>query len=465
MPQKYKISVKEFLEQSRSGAIDHADFAVALEAEAERLNKKYSLFQCVADMRKKPQPRPRLFGLPVSVKDNICVAGLQSSAGSKILEGYIPPFDATCVLRAKENGAAILGKTNQDEFGFGTFSTNSKYGIPKNPLDPERSCGGSSGGAAGLTQALDFPHIALAESTGGSISCPAAFCSVVGLTPTYGLVSRYGLIDYANSLDKIGPIGKTVYEVALMLSIIAGHDPRDSTSVQQKSQDYTRFSERSDLKGMKIGVPKEYFVNIDKQIEKSVWDAIKKLENLGATIEKISLPNTRFALSSYYIIATAEASTNLAKYCGMRYGLHLEMEGNFNEYFSKVRSKGFGEEAKRRIILGTFARMSGYRDAYYLKAMRVRTMIIQDFKKAFNKVDVLAAPTMPILPPKFSEISKLTPVENYQMDVLTVPPNLAGVPMISIPAEKDKPIGLHLMADHLQEGKMIEVASAFEKNR
>jgi len=462
---KYNISVKEFIEQSKSGGIDYSDFSAKLMNEVEGLNKKYSFFQRIADVRRKMQLKPRLFGLPVSVKDNICVKGLQSSAGSKILDGYIPPFDATCVAAVKENGAAVIGKTNQDEFGFGTFSTNSKYGIPKNPLDPERSCGGSSGGAAGLTRALDFPHIAFGQSTGGSISCPAAFCSVVGLTPTYGLVSRYGLIDYANSLDKIGPIGRTVYDVALMLSIIAGHDPRDSTSVQQKKQDYTKFAERNDLKGVKVGVPKEYFENIEPQIEKSVRNAIARLEKLGASICDISLPSTRFALASYYIIATAEASTNLAKYCGMRYGMHLDMEGNFNEYFSRVRSAGFGEEAKRRIILGTFARMSGYRDAYYLKAMRVRTMIINDFKSAFKNVDVLAAPTMPILPPRFSEIEKLTPVENYQMDVLTVPPNLAGIPMISLPAEKDKPIGLHLMADHLQESRLIEAAGAFEKVR
>jgi len=462
---RYKLSVKQFLEESRAGSIDYSDFAAVLMKEIERLNDKFHLFQCVADISMKVHSKPMLHGLPVSVKDNICVQGMQSAAGSRILEGYVPTFDATCVARAKENSANIIGKTNQDEFGFGTFSTNSKYGIPKNPHDPERSCGGSSGGAAGLTAALDVPHIALAESTGGSISCPAAFCSVVGLTPTYGLVSRYGLIDYANSLDKIGPIGKSVYDIALMLSVIGGHDMHDSTSVQKKSEDYTKYLQKNDLKGVKIGVPKEYFINISPDVEKSVQNAIKRLESMGATVEKVSLPNTKYALSSYYIIATAEASTNLARYCGMRYGMHLDMEGNFNEYFSKVRSKGFGDEAKRRIILGTFARMSGYRDAYYLKAMRVRTMIINDFKAAFKKVDVLAAPTMPILPPKFSEIEKLTPIENYQMDVLTVPPNLAGIPMISLPSESGKMIGLHLMADHLQEGKLIEVANMFEKSR
>jgi len=386
---------------------------------------------------------------------------MQSSAGSLILDGYIPPFDATSVTRAKQSGCTILGKTNQDEFGFGTFSVNSTYGIPKNPLNQQKSCGGSSGGAAGLTQALDYPHIALAESTGGSISCPAAFCSVVGLTPTYGLVSRYGLIDFANSLDKIGPIGKSVYDVALMLSIIAGHDPRDSTSVKQGKKDYQLGK---DIKRLRIGVPKEYFHSIDKKVEKSVWNAIKQLESLGATYKKISLPNTKYAISAYYIIATAEASTNLAKYCGMRYGLHLDLKGNFNEYFSSVRSKGFGEEAKRRIILGTFARMSGYREAYYLKAMKVRTLIINDFKKAFKSCDVIAAPTMPITPPKLSAIAKLSPIQQYQMDILTVPANLAGIPMISVPTKQKEPIGLHLLGDHLQEGKILQVADAYETN-
>ena len=461
---KYNLSVKQFLEESAAGNINYEDFLAQLKAELQKLQKKYSFFQCIADM--KGMPKPSLFGLPISVKDNICTKGMQSSAGSRILQGYIPPYDATCVDRIKKESGLVIGKTNQDEFGFGTFSVNSGYGIPKNPLDMTRTCGGSSGGAAGLTAALEMPHIALAESTGGSISCPAAFCSVVGLTPTYGLVSRYGLIDYANSLDKIGPIGKSVYDVALALSKIACHDANDSTSIKKENYDYTKhISRRKDLKGIKIGVPKEYFRNTDKKVEKSVWAAIRKLEGLGARIKEISMPKTKFSLSAYYIIATAEASTNLARYCGLRYGLHQELEGSFNEYFSRVRSAGFGDEAKRRIILGTFARMSGYRDAYYLKAMKVRTLVINEFKKAFKSFDVLAAPTMPMQPPKFSEIKKLTPSQVYQMDILTVPPNLAGIPMISVPAEKNRLVGLHLLANHLEEPKLIEVADIFERNR
>lgn len=455
---KYSMPVREFLEQSRVGNINYSDFILSYLDELKRINKQLRLMQCISAAVIKPQHD--LYGLPVTVKDNICTAGMQSSAGSRILANYVPPFDATAVLRIKDAGGFIAGKTNCDEFGFGTFSTNSAYGIPKNPHDPERSCGGSSGGAAGVVAAMDYPQIALCESTGGSISCPAAFCNVAGLTPTYGLVSRYGLIDYANSLDKIGVIAKNVHDVALGLSVIAGHDNRDSTSlhVQQK-----QHRVNTNLKGVKIAVPKEYFENLDKQVENSVWAAIKKLESNGATYSKVSLPTTKYALAAYYIIATSEASTNLARYCGMRYGLHKELKGSFNEYFSTVRTEGFGEEAKRRIILGTFARMSGYREQYYMKAMRVRTLITQDFKKIFAKYDVIAAPTMPTPAPKFSEIEKLTPLQNYQMDVLTVPPNLSGIPMISVPCADF--VGLHLIGDHLQEEKILGVAAAYEAVR
>lgn len=427
------------------------------------IQKKFSPFITLPEKLEINKNKGPLSGIFVSVKDNICTKGIQTTAGSRILEGYIPPFNATCVDRVLEAGGTILGKTAMDEFGFGTFSVNCAYGVPKNPMDTERSCGGSSGGASCMTLAADFPHIALAESTGGSISCPAAFTGTVGLTPTYGLVSRWGLIDYANSLDKIGCMGKTVDDVALMLSVIAGHDPKDSTSLNVPKQDYTKFLEKG-VKGMRIGVPKEYFEGVDGKITKVVWDAIKRLESMGATYKEVSLPHTKYALPVYYIIAVSEASTNLAKYAGLRYGLHQELKGNFDEYFSSVRSAGFGEEAKRRIILGTFARMAGYRDAYYLKALKVRTKVIDDFKTAFKQFDVLAAPTMPVVAPRFDEIEKLSPIENYMMDVLTVAPNLAGVPMISIPAGKVNglPVGLHLMGDHLQEVKILQAADAFE---
>ncbi len=433
---------------------------------AKSIQKKFSPFITLPDKLTPNKKKGKLSGIAVSVKDNICTKGMRTTAGSKILDGYIPPFDATCIERVLEAGGTILGKTAMDEFGFGTFSTNCAYGVPKNPLDPSRSCGGSSGGASCVTIAADFPHAALAESTGGSISCPAAFTGAVGLTPTYGLVSRWGLVDYANSLDKIGCIGKTVKDVALLLSVIAGHDPKDSTSLNVPAQDYMKFLKK-DVKGIKIGVPKEYFEGVDEKIAKVIWNAIKKLEDLGATYKEVSLPHTKYSLPAYYIIAVSEASTNLAKYAGMRYGLHQELKGNFDEYFSAVRSNGFGEEAKRRIILGTFARMAGYRDAYYLKALKVRTKVIEDFKKAFKQFDVLAAPTMPVVAPKFDEIEKLSPIENYMMDVLTVAPNLAGIPMISVPAGEVNglPVGLHLMGDHLQERKILQVANTLEPNR
>ncbi len=455
---KYDISVNEFIEQSKAGSIDYSDFSLSYLEDLKNVNKQLRLMQCISkDVRKAD---PFLFGLPVTVKDNICTSDMQSSAGSKILSGYVPPFDATTVSRLREAGAFIAGKTNQDEFGFGTFSTNSAYGIPKNPHDTARSCGGSSGGAAGVIAAMPYPQIALAESTGGSISCPAAFCNVIGLTPTYGLVSRYGLIDYANSLDKIGVIAKEVRDIALGLSVVAGHDHYDSTSLPVERK---RYSLQPELKGVKIAVPKEYFENIDSDIEKNVWNAVKKMESNGATYHEVSLPTTKYALASYYIIATCEASTNLAKLCGMRYGLHKPLEGNFGEYFTSVRTEGFGEEAKRRIILGTFARMSGYREQYYMKAMSVRTLITQDFKKIFAKHDVIAAPTMPVPAPKFNEIEKLTPLQNYQMDILTVPPNLSGIPMISVPCGQFS--GLHLMADHLQEEKLLNAAAGYEAIR
>lgn len=459
-----EYNVKRHIEDVKSGNVDLNDFIARVIAKSKGIQEKFSPFITLQNQISPPSKKGMLFGLPISVKDCICTEGIQSTAGSRILEGYIPPFDATSVRMVKDEGGFILGKTAQDEFGFGTFSTNCAYNIPKNPLDTKRTCGGSSGGASCLTAAADFPHIALAESTGGSITCPAAFTGTVGLTPTYGLVSRWGLIDYANSLDKIGVIAKEVYDVALGLSVIAGHDPMDSTSLNSKGQDFTRHL-KGNVKNVKIGVPKEYFENISPEISDTVWDGIKKLESEGAVIKEISLPLTEFGIAAYYILAISESSTNLAKFCGMRYGLHDKLEGNFDQYFSKVRGKGFGEEAKRRIILGTYSRMAGFRDAYYLKALKVRTKIIEEFKKAFKSFDVLVTPSMPILPPTFKEIEKLEPVEVYMMDVLTVCPNLAGIPTLSVPAGSSKglPVGMQIIGDHMQEEKILNVGHTLEQ--
>ena len=430
---------------------------------AREIDERYHTFITIADSLE-TEGEGRLAGYAVSVKDNVCTEGMQTTAGSKILEGYVPPFDATVVAKCKAEGASIIGKTTQDEFGFGTFNVNTPYSVPLNPHDPERSCGGSSGGAACLTAVADFPHLAISESTGGSISCPASFCGVVGITPTYGRTSRWGLVDYANSLDKIGVMGKTVEEAALLLSVISGPDDYDSTVAQVPQEDFTGNLVDS-VEGIKVGVPDEYFgEGIDDGVSDQVWRAIKRFEEMGAQVTKVSLPHTGVSLASYYIIAMAEASTNLAKFCGSRYGLHLPLEGNFDEYFSKVRAEGFSDEVKRRVILGTFTRMAGYRDAYYLKALKVRTRVIEDFKEAFSDVDILAAPTMPVVAPRFDEIAELEPIQHYMMDVLTVAPNLAGIPMISVPCGDvgGLPVGLHLMADHLQEGALIQAAHAYE---
>ncbi|HIQ50095.1 MAG TPA: Asp-tRNA(Asn)/Glu-tRNA(Gln) amidotransferase subunit GatA [Nanoarchaeota archaeon] len=429
-----------------------------LEKVYEKCVKANQIYNCFVTIVK-----PNTFGIPFTAKDCLCTKNILTTAGSKILHNYIPPFDATCVKLLKENGFVLIGKTTMDEFGFGSFNINTEI-IPKNPWNPEHVCGGSSGGAACFTALADFPHLALAESTGGSISCPASFCGVVGLTPTYGVVSRYGLIDYANSLDKIGVMAKSVAQVAAGLSIISKKDEKDSTNVGGEN-DYIKYCKI--LPKMKVAIPKQYFEGVHQAVEEKVWQAIKELEAEGIEYEEVSLSMTEYALAAYYIIATSEASTNLAKFCGMRYGLHMPLEGNFNEYFSKVRSLGFGEEAKRRIILGTYARMSGFRNKFYIKALKIRKLVIDEFKRVFKKFDCILAPTMPILAPKFEEVEKLSPLEHYMTDVLTVPINLAGMPHLSIPCgfAKGLPIGLHIFADHFQEGKIICLANFYEQIR
>ncbi len=437
-------------------------------SETKKIDKEYHYFNTIDDSPKK-EGNGNLNNVAVSVKDCICVKDMESRAGSKILSTYKPVFDATVIQRIRKEGAVIIGKTAQDAFGFGSFSTNvgKDMKIPLNPFDKERACGGSSGGAAGFTQKSTFKHIALGQSTGGSIVAPASFCGVVGLCPTYGRISRYGLMDYANSLDKIGPIAKTVEEVALMLEIIAGYDEKESTTLNEPVPKYTSYIKK-DIKNLKIGIIKEAFgKGIEAELKEKVEEGIKMLEQQGAKIEDISLPLTKkYGVETYYLLAMCEASTNLAKFCGMRYGASEQIKGNFNEYFSNIRSDYFNDESKRRIIIGTFARMAGYRDAYYIKAAKVRAKIIDEYKKAFEKVDLLVSPTMPFVAPRFKEIEKLSPLQNYMADTLTVGPNLAGLPHISVPigTNKDKmPIGLMLTADHLKEETLIQASSKLEK--
>lgn len=440
-------------------------------SKTEEINKEYNYLNTISSNLAKSSANKegKLEGYAISIKDCICVKDVESTAGSRILEGYLPVFDATVTKKIKEQGGIIIGKTAQDEFGFGSFSTNVgvDFKIPKNPFDKERACGGSSGGSAGLTQKADFKHISIAESTGGSIVAPASFCGVFGLCPTYGRVSRFGLMDYANSLDKIGPMAKNMTDLALALEIIAGYDENESTSLNEPVPKYTK-SVKNGVKGLKIAVLKESFTKgIDTKVQDKLKQAIEKLKKEGAIIEEISSPLTyKYSIPTYYLISLSETSTNLAKYCGMRYGkTEKDIAKSFNDYFSEVRSKNFGEEAKRRIILGTFARMSGFRDAYYIKALKVRTKIIEEYKKQFKKFDLIISPTMPILPPKFEEIEKLTPLENFMMDILTAGPNIAGLPHINIPigTADNLPVGMLATADHLKEELLMQIGGVFDE--
>ncbi|MCD4808334.1 MAG: Asp-tRNA(Asn)/Glu-tRNA(Gln) amidotransferase subunit GatA [Methanosarcinales archaeon] len=404
-----------------------------------------------------------LAGVPIAIKDNISTKGIQTTCASRILGGYIPPYDAHVIERLKEAGAVIVGKVNMDEFAMGTSTETSHYGPTLNPWNTETVPGGSSGGSAATVAAGEVP-LALGSDTGGSVRCPASFCGVVGLKPTYGVISRYGLISYANSLEQIGPIASNVADMTLLFNVIAGHDPRDSTSVPGE-KDYTKALV-DDVKGLTIGVPKEYFgEGIDQAVEKSVWDSVHRLEDLGASWQEVEMPHTKYALAAYYVIAMSEASSNLARFDGMRYGLRLEKDHDWHTTYSEIRAQGFGEEVKRRILLGTYALSAGYMDKYYLKALKVRTLIKQDFERALKSTDVLIAPTMPT--PAFKLGEKISdPLTLYMADVNTVPVNLSGVPSVSLPCgfSNGLPIGLQIMGKHFDEETIIRTAYTFEQN-
>ena len=392
-----------------------------------------------------------------SAKDNLCTFDFQTRSGSRILEGYRPPFDATAVARLRQAGGLLIGKTNMDEFGFGTFSTNSATGVPRNPFDAERSCGGSSGGAAAAASLLD-DHLAIGVSTGGSISCPASFCGVVGLTPTYGRVSRWGLIDYGSSLDKIGLLSASSGMIKQYLPIISGPDALDPTSQVQPPLDMG-----GEVRS--VAVPEEALTGLSSDMSKAFEEAMARLERMGVEVRRTSMPTLRFALPAYYILATAEASTNLARFCGMRYGdIDQETDQSFNEFFSRVRSRDLGGEAKRRILLGTFCRMVGLRDRYYIKALQVRKLIIREYEERFRDADAVLTPTMPFVAPRFDEIESMSPVEAYQADFLTGPPNLAGLPHISIPCAyiDGLPAGMQLVAPRWEEGRLLSLAERWE---
>jgi aspartyl-tRNA(Asn)/glutamyl-tRNA(Gln) amidotransferase subunit A len=416
-----------------------------------------------AEKELKKEGKGVLFGIPIAVKDNICTEGIRTTCASRILENFIPPYDSTVVRKLKEQGYILIGKTNLDEFAMGSSNENSGFFTTHNPWNLQRVPGGSSGGSAAAVTAGEC-IAALGSDTGGSIRQPAALCGVVGLKPTYGRVSRYGLVAFASSLDQIGPITKDVRDSAILLNIISGYDPYDSTSASIAVPDFTSVLGQ-DIKGIKIGVPKEYFIEgMDKEVENSVKEAIKKLESLGTIPVEISLPHTGYAVATYYILATSEASSNLARYDGVKYGFRANGKDLLDMYM-RTRANGFGAEVKRRIILGTYALSSGYYEAYYKKAQQVRTLIKQDFERAFEKVDVIVTPTSPT--PAFRVGEKTQdPLQMYLSDIFTISVNLAGVPAISIPCgftTDNLPVGLQIIGKHFDEESILKIAYAYEQ--
>ena len=409
-------------------------------------------------------PLEPLAGVPVAIKDNIAIRDIPTTCGSRILENYMPPYTATAVERLRSAGAIVIGKTNMDEFAMGSSTENSGFFVTRNPVNPERVPGGSSGGSA-ASVAGGTSVIALGSDTGGSIRTPASFCGVVGIKPTYGRVSRYGLVAFASSLDQIGPFSKTVRESAQVLEMICGFDHFDSTSADASVDEFVNNLERA-VRGTKIGVPKEYFVpGMDQEVKAKIEAGIRLYETLGCEIQEISLPHTEYAVATYYLIATAEASSNLARYDGVRYGLRDAANSSLQEMYRKTRHNGFGKEVKRRILLGTYALSAGYYDAYYLKALKVRTLILQDFQKAFDRVDVILTPTSPTVAFKIGEKTE-DPLSMYLADIFTITCNLAGLPGISVPCGKNSeglPVGLQLMGNHFQESLLLRVAHHFER--
>jgi aspartyl-tRNA(Asn)/glutamyl-tRNA(Gln) amidotransferase subunit A len=418
----------------------------------------------VDSLVKKGEKLPPLAGVPVGIKDVMVTKGVRTTAGSKILGNYVPPYDCTAVARLEAAGAVVLGKLNCDEFAMGSSNENSAWKPVHNPRDLTRVPGGSSGGSAAAV-AADMAVATLGSDTGGSIRQPASFCGVVGLKPTYGRVSRYGLIAFASSLDHIGPFAKTAKDAAIMLRTIAGRDPMDSTSADLPVPDYVEEIDKP-VNGLKVGVAKEYFgEGLEPETRAAIEVAIQKLAGLGCEIVDVSLPHTKYAIPAYYLVATAEASSNLARFDGVRYGHRVQGARTLSDMYRRSRDEGFGAEVKRRIMLGTYALSAGYYDAYYLKAQRVRTLLTRDFEDAFNKVDVIVGPTSPT--PAFKLGEKVDdPLAMYLADIYTVTANLAGIPGISIPAGQSKeklPIGMQIFGKHFDEATILRVAHAYEK--
>jgi len=444
--QKEDGTVHAFLTLCRERAI----------AQADRMDR----------MAAEGKPLPPLAGVPIAIKDVMCTQGVRTTAGSNILGNFIPPYDCTAVARLEAAGAVVLGKLNCDEFAMGSSNENSAYGPVRNPHDPSRVPGGSSGGSAAAV-AAGMAVATLGSDTGGSIRQPASFCGVVGLMPTYGRVSRYGLIAFASSLDHIGPLTNTVKDAAIVLRTIAGRDPMDSTSADVPVPDYLAELDQP-VRGLKIGVAKEYFgEGLDQEVRTAVEAAIQKLAQLGCEVVPVSLPHTRYAVPTYYVVATAEASANLARFDGVRYGFRAKQARTLSEMYRRTRDEGFGAEVKRRIMLGTYVLSAGYYDAYYLKAQKVRTLLTRDFEEAFQKVDAIVTPTCPT--PAFRLGEKVDdPLAMYLADIYTVTADLAGIPGISIPCGTSReklPIGLQILGKHFDEATLLRLAHAYETAR
>jgi len=475
MAELHSLTLHELSALLDKGETTSAEATKAYLARINSLDKKLNSYITVdaegamaqaksADERRAKGERGALLGVPIALKDVMATKGLRTTCSSKMLENFVPPYDAFVVKKLKEAGAVILGKTNMDEFAMGSSTENSHFGPSKNPWDTNCIPGGSSGGSA-VAVAADICAASLGSDTGGSIRQPAALCGIVGLKPTYGRVSRFGLVAFASSLDQIGPMTKDSLDAAIMMNAIAGHDPMDSTSANVATPDYTAGIENG-VKGLKIGVPKEYFVDgMDKEVEDSVRAAIKALESAGAEIKPVSLPHSKYGIPTYYVLAPAEASSNLARYDGVKYGHRTEGAESLIDMYRKSRKEGFGAEVKRRIMLGTYALSSGYYDAYYLKAQKVRTLIKNDFVEAFKEVDVIMAPTTPTAAFKIGEKAD-DPLQMYLSDIFTINCNLAGIPGASVPCGFTKsglPIGVQILGGFFEEQVILRAARAVEK--
>ncbi len=458
-----------------AGRTKAADLAASYYERIERLNPRLNVYLSLTKeralaqaaridaMAAKGDPLPALAGIPVGIKDVLVMQGAPSTAGSKILEGYRPPYDCTAVARLEAAGAVLLGKLNCDEFAMGSSNENSAYGPVRNPVDPERVPGGSSGGAAAAV-AANLAVATLGTDTGGSIRQPASFCGVVGVLPTYGRVSRYGLIAFASSLDRIGPLASNVRDAATLLSIIAGHDPKDATSSPAPVPDYAAESDKP-AEGLRIGVPSEYFgEGLDPEVRAAIGNGIAALQAAGCTIKPVSLPHTKYAVPTYYLVATAEASANLARFDGVRYGYRSPNSATLSDMYSHSRDEGFGAEVKRRIFLGTYALSAGYYDAYYLKAQKVRRLLAEEFLRAFAEADAIVTPTSPFPAFKLGEKTG-DPLAMYLADIYTVTASLAGICGVNVPCGKTKaglPVGMQVLARHLGESTAFRVARAVE---